>query len=121
MSSNFQLQGLQMDLFISGDHQLSPATLNVFDSLAIMILIPVVDRGLYPCLERLGLPLGMLTKIGIGFGFAAASVAVAGVIELERKSMHMLPLGANATATCGGDGGKPLPMSELSIWWQTPQ
>jgi len=120
MSTTFLLQGLQMDLKI-GDTELSPATLNVFDSLAIMILIPIVDRGLYPCLERLGLPLGMLQKIGIGFGFAAASVAVAGIVEIERKHAAMLPLGANATATCGGDGGKPLPMSELSIWWQTPQ
>ena len=91
------------------------------------VLIPCVDRLLYPCLDRLGIRLGMLTKIGIGFGFAAASVAVAGGVERMRKAAPELPLppfvpGNVSVGLCGSGGDTPpLPMSELTIWWQIPQ
>ena len=124
MSSNFQLQGFQMDLHTMGT-MLSPATLNVFDSVAIMLLIPAVDRGLYPCIHRItGVRLSMLTKMSIGFAFATASVIVAGFVERMRRSSPILPpepLSGNTSLCGGGDGGAPLPMSTLSIWWQTPQ
>ena len=140
MASNFQLQGFQMDLRTFGT-SLSPASLNVFDSLAVMLLIPLVDRILYPCLARLGVRLGMLTKIGIGFGFAMASVLVAAFVERARRSAPMrhdmesamwtlgdggdgwlsASVGGNATLCGAAVGGKALPVSSLSVWWQTPQ
>jgi len=120
MSSNFQLQGCQMDLHVFG-FKLSPATLNVFDSLVIMLLIPIVDRGVYPLLQRLGLGLGMLTKIGMGFGFAMLSVLAAGVVERVRVSRPLLE-GVEGQSSCPPVGDDPpLQMSDLSIWWQTPQ
>ena len=117
MSTNFVIQGCQMDLNVLGT-TLSPATLNVFDSVVIMLLIPVVDGGVYPLLARLGMPMTMLGKIGVGFCFAAASMVAAGVVEIARIQAGPLP--GNATSPCSEDG-LPLPMSSLSIWWQTPQ
>lgn len=32
-----------------------------------MLLVPLVDRGLYPLLHTIGLGLGMLTKIGTAY------------------------------------------------------
>jgi peptide/histidine transporter 3/4 len=124
MSSNFQLQGLQMNLHTMGT-ELSPATLNVFDSVVIMLLIPCVDRGLYPCLAKAGIRPAMLSKIAVGFGFAMASVIVAGFVERARRASPPLPPdlhsgGNNGTASlCGG--GSNVTMHDLSIWWQTPQ
>ena len=80
---------------------LSPATLNVFDSVVIMLLIPVVDGGVYPLLARLGMPMTMLGKIGVGFCFAAASMVAAGVVEIAR--IQAGPRG-NATSPCSEDG-----------------
>ncbi|KAL1511274.1 hypothetical protein AB1Y20_006082 [Prymnesium parvum] len=112
MSSNFQLQGCQMDLN-TAVMDFSPATLSVCDSVVIMVLIPVVDRLVYPALRRCGIDLSMVTKITIGFGFAGLSVACAGVVEILRKYSSVMP----------GDGICPsrVPMSSLSIWAQTPQ
>ena len=71
--------------------ELSPATLNVFDSVAIMLLIPVVDRILYPSLAACGIRLSMLSKMGIGFGFALLSVLTAGFVERMRRDSPLLP------------------------------
>ena len=121
MSSNFQLQGCQMDLHVGSSFKLSPATLNVFDSLVIMLLIPIVDRAVYPLLQRVGLGLGMLTKIGIGFGFAMLSVIVAGIVEIARRNAPLLE-GVDGQSSCPAIGDDPpLQMSTLSIWWQVPQ
>jgi len=96
--------------------KLSPATLNVFDSVVIMFLIPVVDRVLYPALARCGVQLSMVTKIAIGFSFAGLSVVCAGVTEIARKHSEIIP-GALGESPC--PGGQP--MTSFSIWWQTPQ
>ena len=99
---------------------LSPATLNVFDSVVIMLLIPVVDRAFYPALRRCGIgDLSMVTKISIGFAFAGLSVAVAGVVEIVRKHSPLVCAGncTEGLSPCPGNE----PMTDLSIWWQTPQ
>ena len=51
-----------------------------------MLLIPVVDRLVYPLLGRLGCGLSMLTKIGVGFAFAMSSVIVAGISSSRGRS-----------------------------------
>ena len=38
--------------------------LNMFDTLAILMLLPVFDQGIYPYFKARGMPLSMLTKIG---------------------------------------------------------
>ena len=47
------LQGCQMDLNV-GDFGLPVSALNLFDTLAILVLIPVFDGFVYPALRRAG-------------------------------------------------------------------
>ena len=78
-----------MDLHVSSapaSLKLSPANLNVFDSVVIMALIPLVDRLVYPMLDALGCPLSMLQKVGVGFAFAAGSMFVAAYVEVCEQS-----------------------------------
>jgi POT family len=80
--------------------------LNMFDTLAILLLIPVFDRVIYPLASKLSTISSsssdsissvdkqhnaakprLLFKIGCGFVFALLSVAVAGIVEIKRKDM----------------------------------
>ncbi|XP_076459423.1 solute carrier family 15 member 4-like [Babylonia areolata] len=84
MQSTFFLQGERMDLHI-GESQVPVAMLNAFNTIAIMLLIPLLDRVVYPCFHRIGHPLSHLHRIGIGFVLAALSMVAAAVVEIERK------------------------------------
>lgn len=100
-----------------------------------MLLIPLVDRCIYPALAAAGYRLSLTHKIAIGFGFATASVVVAGFVERWRKAAPPLPAeelawrhaaltagnGTGALCSSGGGGGAALPISSLSVWWQVPQ
>jgi solute carrier family 15 (peptide/histidine transporter), member 3/4 len=86
MSTAFQNQGCQMTLKL-GSVNMPVSTLNLFDTLAILLLIPVFDGLVYPFFKSRGRPLTMLQKIGWGFVFAILSMVVAGVVEHYRKEM----------------------------------
>jgi len=84
MSTTFQNQGCQMNLSI-GSAKIPVSALSLFDSFAILALIPVFDRVVYPYFKKKGRPITMLQKIGWGFFLGAAAMYVAGLLEVERK------------------------------------
>lgn len=56
-----------------------------FNPLPILCLIPVVDRGVYPWLRRLGYEPTRLRKIGTGFILAGLAMLVAAWVEIVRR------------------------------------
>eukprot|EP00936_MAST-01D_sp_MAST-1D-sp1_P001255 g1255.t1 len=93
MSNNFLLQGCQMNIRLGtgkNPTQLNAATLNCFDSSVILVFIPLFDKFLYPSIERAGIRLTVLRKIGTGFFFCILSMTVAGVIEISRKDAQTI-------------------------------
>ncbi|KAG5175873.1 POT family-domain-containing protein [Tribonema minus] len=107
MSTAFQNQGCQMDLSLNKSISVPVSALNIFDTLAILVLIPVFDRVIFPLVLAMqswrsarrgrstsqpivmaGSTPGMspLVKIGWGFAFAGAAVVVAGLVEVWRKA-----------------------------------
>eukprot|EP00981_Chlorochromonas_danica_P006086 scaffold1282_cov195-Ochromonas_danica.AAC.5 len=85
MNTAFQNQGCQMDLSF-GDLQIPVALLNCFNTLAILLLIPIFDQYLYVYLKNKGCELSMLQKIGWGFFCALLGVVIAGGVEIGRKA-----------------------------------
>jgi peptide/histidine transporter 3/4 len=79
----FQIQGCQMDSKL-GDFQLPISAMNMFNNVAILILVPLTDQVIYPKLKEKGFKLSMLTKIGWGFVFAVLAMVMAALIELYR-------------------------------------
>lgn len=79
MSTAFQNQGCQMQL-----NGVPISMLNIFDTIAILALLPIFDRVVYPYFVKIGKPLSMLQKIGGGFVFAAVAMLVAALVEQER-------------------------------------
>ncbi|KAK7111646.1 solute carrier family 15 member 4-like [Littorina saxatilis] len=84
MQSTFFIQGERMDLHIGGT-QVPVAMLNAFNTIAIMLLIPCLDRVIYPSFQRINRPLSHLHRIGTGMILAALSMIAAAVVEIERK------------------------------------
>ncbi|XP_076460129.1 solute carrier family 15 member 4-like [Babylonia areolata] len=111
MHSTFFIQGERMDLSI-GSTKVPVAALNVFNNVVLIILIPVLDRVVYPCFERIGRPLSHLHRIGVGFVLAALSMLAAALVEMERKK-H---LGFHQTV-----GNETFFASNISVFLQVPQ
>lgn len=74
MNSTFLLQGLHMKLSLFSDAQdrakdlsaVPPAWLSLVDVIFVLILIPVLDKKIYPWLDRKGWSLSVFTRISIG-------------------------------------------------------
>ncbi|RMX54607.1 hypothetical protein pdam_00014105, partial [Pocillopora damicornis] len=115
MQTTFLIQATFMKLKFP--HFTVPAaSLSIFDTVAVLTLIPLMDNVLYPFVRYLGFNFTPLRRIGVGMLLAAASVAVAGVIEIQRRNewLHggicrQKVLDDYRSASC------------LSVFWQVPQ
>ena len=74
-----------MNLKVTNKLSFPAASLTLFEIVSLLILIPFIDRVVYPGFRRIGFNLTPLRRIGVGMLFAAGSVALAGIIEVERK------------------------------------
>lgn len=82
---------------------------------ALLILIPLCDKLIYPAIKRAGLRLSPIKKITMGFFSAAVSMAIAAIIQhfIYQRS----PCGYNANdRDCYDERGPP----DMSVWIQTP-
>lgn len=61
--SSFFIQALRMDVRIQNIN-IPAAMLSTFTNLSIVIIIPVLDRVIYPCMSKLGFPMTLLKRIG---------------------------------------------------------
>lgn len=73
-----------MDLSIGGGGNIPVSALNCFDTLAILLLVPVFDGYLYPFFKRRGYDVSMLAKMQWGFFFAFLSMLAAAFVEIAR-------------------------------------
>ena len=85
MSTGFQNQGCQMNNQM-GDAEMPIATMQMFDTIAILVCVPLLDLVLLPYLRRIDREPSLLQKVGIGFIFAAAAMFVAGLVEYSRRA-----------------------------------
>lgn len=120
--SNFVLQGCQMDLRVDPKAAqptlISSAMLNILDTGVILVFIPIFDKCVYPMMRAIGIEPTLLRKIGTGLVFSLLAMLVAGWLEQIRKNESLL--GDGLISNCA-DTAEALPMSAISVWWQTPQ
>lgn len=79
----FQIQGCQMDLNL-GSFQFPVSTMNIFNNITILALVPLFEKFLYPYIKSKGYDLTMLRKIGLGFVLAILAMVVAALVEIAR-------------------------------------
>lgn len=76
-------QGQNMDVDLAG-FPIPVASLVLMDIIGVLILIPIMDKLVYPLLGKLKIHVSQLQRIGVGMLFATASMICAGVIEWYR-------------------------------------
>ncbi|XP_046859133.1 solute carrier family 15 member 4-like isoform X2 [Xenia sp. Carnegie-2017] len=113
MSTSMVFQGKYMDIKL-GRLQIPVACLSLLDTLGVLLIIPVMEKIVYPLLGYFNIHLSQLQRIGIGMLIATASMACAGGIEVYRKDHCCIPQERH-----GED--KPLNVSDASIFYQVPQ
>ena len=69
--------------------------MTMFDTIAIVILIPIYDGIVVPLMKRLRCQLSLLQRIGWGFVLAAAAMLAAAMVE--RNRMAAVAEGSNVT------------------------
>lgn len=121
MGTTFVLQGMQMNKNFFGI-QIPPAAITSFDTITVILMIPLFDKVVYPALKRCGVTMTLLQKMGWGMAVAALALVYNGLLERYRLNAahhhHLLPDG----------GGQPehlypseRPLSaDVSIFWQIP-
>jgi len=117
MSTTFFNQGCQMDLAL-GNLTIPVSALNLFNTVGIIILIPVLDKLVYPALKRVGIVPTMLQKIGVGFIFATLSMVAAAFVEIARLNVYHE--GKTIGDTVCVDKNPPQAV-DMSVFVQIPQ
>ncbi|XP_077867801.1 solute carrier family 15 member 4-like [Saccoglossus kowalevskii] len=136
MQTTFLLQGLHMRvsgpnenltttpsnmysvIHFSKDFQFPAAWLTLFDVVLLLILIPVMDRVIYPCLDKRGCHLSMLKRIAIGMIFSVLAMICAGGLEIIRKNCWENDDDCKWTEEISGTEYQA---AKLWIFWQIPQ
>jgi len=103
-----------MNLKIYGSFEIPIASLSLFDTVAILVLVPLMDRCVFPILRKKGLKLTMLQRIGIGFVFASCAMIVAGILEIMRCKAPTL---SNQPSKCNSS----ILVTNINVLWQIPQ
>ena len=115
MQTTFLIQATYMRLEFE-TFTIPAASLSIFDMIAVVVLIPIMDHVVYPLVSYCGISFTPLRRIGVGMLFASASVIVAGVVEIQRRN------------TWKGGGfckqvvlDETLNASSVNVFWQIPQ
>lgn len=115
MQTSFLIQGKYMKLKFS-KFTVPAASLSIFDCVAVLVLIPIMDHIIYPLLRYCGIRFTPLRRIGVGMVLAAASMVVAGVVEKKRRNVWDSGFSLNQTVF-----GENVSASDLNIFLQVPQ
>ena len=115
MNTSMVYQGEYMNINIAG-FTIPIATLSIFDTLGVLLLIPFMDKIVYPLFEKAGFQRpSQLKRIGIGMLVASASMTCAGGIEVFRRQNCCMLQDRK------GDDGNGTRISDISILYQIPQ
>lgn len=89
-----------------------------FDPISIIVVIPILDRLVYPALRRLHIELKPIARITIGFVLAGLCLAYAAIVQHIIYSAGPC-YGSPGACPAGLDGQSPLP-NRVHIAVQTP-
>jgi len=119
MGGPWNNQGCQMDCRVwSSDSQYNPGSWSFWDTISIVLLVPVFDKVIYPFWGKLqGRSPTALQKIGVGYFVAIICMVLSGIVEILRRNAPVLE---DVYSICGAEG-ENRPVNDLSLWWQMPQ
>lgn len=93
INSSWVLQGARMQPFALAGFKVDAERIQSASALLVLLWIPVLTLGVYPFLERRGLRLTPLRRMGAGMVFAALSFVVCAWLEWRLQRGESLTLG----------------------------
>lgn len=81
--------------FLGREYLVPAASMTVFDTIAIVVMIPIYDGIVQPLMKQLRCELSLLQRIGWGFVLAALAMLSAALVE--RRRMAAIAEGGNVT------------------------
>ena len=105
-------QGKYMDIHLGKGFHIPITSHAVFNILGVIILIPIVDKALYPLLAKCGIHPNQLQRIGVGMLINTASMLCAGWLEFSRVE-HCCILQKR--------GDNYTQVADMNIFYQLPQ
>ncbi|KAK9806330.1 hypothetical protein WJX72_010466 [[Myrmecia] bisecta] len=127
MGSFFVEQGAAMDRDLPGGRfRIPAASLAIFNTVSIIVLIPIYDRGLVPLLRHFGKKLTQLQRIGWGLLVCVMAMVTAAGVEFYRLRLFhegkVMPESYTAASLVGRHLGERQPaVVQMSVFWQIPQ
>ncbi|KAG0583405.1 hypothetical protein KC19_3G133500 [Ceratodon purpureus] len=118
MSTMFVQQGALMNVKMGKSFEIPAASLSIFDTLSVIVCVPLYDRLLVPFVrKRTGHVRGFtqLQRMGIGLVISVLAMVVAAVVEIERLKI------AKRDNLLGNPNDDALAVNGISIFWQIPQ
>ena len=115
MQTTFLLQATYMRLEFD-NFTVPAASLSLFDIVAVLVLIPIMDHAVYPLVNYCGISFTPLRRIGVGMLLASASVIVAGVVEIERRNTWK-----DGHVFIQNVFDETRNASRVNVFWQIPQ
>lgn len=118
MSTLFVEQGGLMNVSMGPNFNIPPASLSIFDTLSVIVWVPIYDRLLVPFVRRhTGNVRGFtqLQRMGIGLVISIFAMVASAVVEIER-----LKVGKRDNVLGNPNDIQGIPVN-ISIFYQIPQ
>ena len=96
------------------------ASLALFNTVAIIALVPLYDRGLLPLLRACGKK-GPTLLQRIGWGLSVCALAMAAAAAVEQARLARVAAGDVVPRSEGGGHRRGGEVAALSVFWQVPQ
>ena len=114
MTGNLTIQAGTMEL-----HGVPNDVIQNLNPISIVIMIPIIDHGLYPLLRKMGIAFTPIKRMTTGFIIAALSMVASAVMQyyIYKKS----PCGwyANKIITAPDGTEAPCPPAAINVWAQS--
>lgn len=143
MNTGFISQGCQMSNLV-GTFRVAPTTMPTYNSIVIIIIMPILNYVIYPSFKKCGggrFTLTPLRRIGIGFVVTALAMIFAAIMENARRNAPIvmtecdqaaielnwctaaqegdsIPELSSCYAYEAGDTASHIPKNDLTIFWQ---
>ncbi|XP_042058986.1 protein NRT1/ PTR FAMILY 3.1-like isoform X2 [Salvia splendens] len=113
--SSFTIQQARtMDRHLSPSFEIPPATMSIFSTLTVILVLPLYEHLFVPLARRLTqnhAGITCLQRMGIGFGISIIASVVSGLVEIKRKMV----------ATRYNLLDSPTAIIPISAFWLVPQ
>jgi len=143
MHSAFIAQGCQMNNNI-GSMAIAPSMMGLFNSLSVVVFIPVVDYAFYPFMRKIAggkFTMTPLRRCGLGYAVSALAMFLSAALEYYRRAAPIVTTTCTAEnvalgwctarqigypvaelSSCyqyvGPSASMPVPKHELNLMWQ---